>query len=85
MYKLKTTLLYMEDELFYIKTELINFRLTVPLAKLYIISARLGPNSLIFSDDSLVDIQLVTFLLLFKVSELNIRTKIKKDDNHHRM
>ena len=40
--------------------------------------SRLSPNSLIFSDDILVDIQLVTFLFLSHISELSIGAKTKK-------
>ena len=40
--------------------------------------SRLSPNSLIFSDDILVDIQLVTFLFLSHISELRIGAKTKK-------
>ena len=50
---------------------------TLSLAKLDIVSSRLVSNGLIFSDDILVDIQLVTFLLLSNISELNIKTKTK--------
>ena len=41
------------------------------LAKIDMIGSRLGSNGLIFSGDIVVDIQLVTFLLLSSVSELN--------------
>ena len=57
-------LLYNEEKFFCIKTELLNFNITLPLAKLGIVSSKLVSNGLIFSDDIPVNIQLVTFLLL---------------------
>ena len=63
-YKFKMKLLYNEEEKFCTKTEFLNFRLTLPLAKLDMIGARLGLNASIFSGDTPVDIQSVTFLLL---------------------
>ena len=48
MYKFKTKLLYNENELFCIKIELINFKITVPLAKLDMVSSKLVSNGLIF-------------------------------------
>ena len=44
-------LLYNEEELFCTKAELLNFKITLPLAKLYMVSSRLVSNDLIFSDD----------------------------------
>ena len=57
MYKFKVKFLYNGDECFYTKTKLTNFRLTLSLVKLVKISARLVPNGLIFSDDTLFDVQ----------------------------
>ena len=74
----KMTLLYNKEEFFCTGTELLNFRFTLPLAKLEMIGARLVLNGLAFSGDAPVDIQLVTFLLLSNVSELSIETKTKK-------
>ena len=41
------------------------------LARIDMVGSRLGPNGLSFSGDILVNIQVVTFLLLSSVSELN--------------
>ena len=60
------------------KTVLLNLKNTLPLGKLDMIRSRLVPNGLIFSDDIPVDIQLVTFLLLYNISELSIGAKTKK-------
>ena len=46
--------------------------------KLELIGPRLVSNGLIFSDDILVDSQLITFLLLYNYSKLSIETKTKK-------
>ena len=78
MCKFKIKLLYNEEELFCAKTELLNFKITLPLAKLGMVGSRLMPNGLIFSDDIPVDIQLVTFLLLSDIRELNTDAKAKK-------
>ena len=48
------------------------------LAKLDMVRSMLISNGLIFSDDILLDIQLVTFLLVYNINELIIGTKIKK-------
>ena len=47
------------------------------LGKLDMVGSRLVSDVLIFSGDILVDIQLLTFLLLSKVSELSIGAKTK--------
>ena len=52
--------------------------LTLSLAKLDMIGARLESNGLIFSDDIPVDIQLLTLLLLSHVSKLSIGGKTEK-------
>ena len=78
MYKFKIKLLYNEEELFCTKTELLNFKITLPLAKLGMIGSRLVSNGLIFSDDIPINIQLVTFLLVSNISELSIGAKTKK-------
>ena len=67
-----------EEELFCTKTELLNFKITLLSAKLDMFGSRLVSKVLISSDDILVDIQLVTFLLLSNVSELRIGAKTKK-------
>ena len=71
-------LLYIKEELFCIKTELLNFRIALPLAKIDIVSSRLVSNVLIFLDDIPVHIQLVTFLLLSSASELSLEVKAEK-------
>ena len=65
-------LLYNEEELFSTKQELLNFKITLPLAKLDIVGSRLVSNGLMFSDHIPVDICLVIF------SELSIGSKTKK-------
>ena len=57
------------------------FMLTLPLAKLDMISARLFLN---FLGDIPVDFPLLNFLLLFNISELSVRAKTKIFDNQHR-
>ena len=79
---MKLKLLHSEEELFYTQTELLNFKLTLPLAKLAMVEARLTSNGLIFSSDTPIDIQLVTFLFLSHTNELSIGEKTKTFDNH---
>ena len=67
-----------EKKLFCTKTELLNFNISLPLARLDMISLRLVSNGLIFSNNIPVDIYLVTFLLLSNISELSIDAKTKK-------
>ena len=71
-------LLYNEGGLFSTRTELFNFKITLPLTQLDMVSSRLVSNGLIFSDAIPVNIQLVTFLLLLTVSELSTGVKTKK-------
>ena len=78
MYKFKRKLLYKERNFFYTRTELLNFKFTLPLAKLDMIGSILVSNGLIFSDDISVSIQLVTFLLLSNTEEISIRGKTRK-------
>ena len=68
----------MEKNFFCARTELLNFRLTLRLAKLDMIGAKLVSKGLILSRDAPIDIQLVTFLLLSNVKELSIGAKTKK-------
>ena len=63
---------------FFTKTDLLNFKIILSLAKLDLVDSRLVSNGLIFSDNIPVDIQLVTFLLLPNISELSIGPKTKK-------
>ena len=64
VHKFKIKLLYNEEEAFCSKAELLNFKITLPLARLDIVDSSSVTNGLVISDDILVDIQLVTFLLL---------------------
>ena len=52
MYKFKIKLLYNEEKVFCTKTDLLNFKITLQLAKLDMAGSRLVSNGLIFSDDS---------------------------------
>ena len=78
MYKFKMKLLYNEEESFCTKTELLDLKVTLPLAKVDMVSSRLLLNGFIFSGDIPVSMQLVTFLLLSNVSKLSIGAKTKK-------
>ena len=68
-------LLYNEETVFCTKAELLNFKITPPLAKLDMAGSRLVSNGLIFSNDNPVAIQLVTFLLLSNIRKLSIGAK----------
>ena len=63
MYEFKIKLLYNKEERFCTKTELLNFNITLPLAKLDINISRLVSNVLFLSDDIPVDTQLMTFFI----------------------
>ena len=64
-------LLCNEEESFCSKRQLLNFNITLLLAKLDTVGSRLIWNGLIFADDiQLVDIQADIFLYLFNVNEL---------------
>ena len=52
--------------------------LTLTLAKLDMVSAKLGSNGLILMGNTPVNIQLVTFLLSSSVIELNTGTETKR-------
>ena len=68
-YKFKNEVtIYSMKKSFCIKTELSDFTITLPLAKL----------NLIFSDDISVDIESITFLLLSNIIELIIKARSKK-------
>ena len=57
MYKFKIKLLYNEEELiFSTKAVLLDFKITLPLAKLDTVVSRLVSNDSIFLDDILIDI-----------------------------
>ena len=63
MYKLRIKLLHNEEKFVWTKTKLLNFKITLPLAKLDIVGSRSVSNGLIFSDYIPVDIRLVTFFI----------------------
>ena len=48
MYKFKIKLLFNEEKLYCIKAELLNFKITLPLAKLGMVRSRFVSNGLIF-------------------------------------
>ena len=78
MYEFKMRLLYSnKEEHFWTKIGLLNFKITLPLAKSHMVSSKLASKKLYFSDSILVDIQLVTFLLLGNISELSNKAKTK--------
>ena len=56
MYKLKIKLLQNKEEPFCTIIEMLNFKITLPLAKLGMIVSRLVSNGLIFLDDIPVNI-----------------------------
>ena len=56
-------LLYNKEERFCTKTELLNFKIILQLAKLDMDGSRLLSNGLIFSDEIPIDIQLVPFFI----------------------
>ena len=60
------------------KKELLDFKFPLPLAKLEILGSRSVSNGLTFSDNILVHIQFVTFLLLSNIRELSIGAKPRK-------
>ena len=62
---------------------MLNFKITLPLAKLDMIGSRLVSNGLIFSDNVPVDIYLVTFFSLLNIRELRIGTETRNFDHYH--
>ena len=60
MYEFKMKLLYNEEKNFPTKTELLNFKFTLPLAKLDMAGSRLVSNGTMFLGNALVDIQLAS-------------------------
>ena len=68
----------MKKSFFRTKTELLNFKITLPLAKLDMVGSKLVSNGLMFSDDIRVDTQLLPFLLLSNISKLSIGGNTKK-------
>ena len=51
MYKFKMKWLYNEEKRFCTKTEFLNFKITLPLAKLDMLGSKVVPNGLVFSHD----------------------------------
>ena len=72
MYKFKILLLYNQEKPFSTKMELSNFKITLTLTKLDIVTIRAASNGSIFSGFISVDIQLITLLLLHNTRELSI-------------
>ena len=66
----------MKKNSFFTKIELLNFKITLLLAKLDIVGSRPVSNYLIFSGDIRVDIQSLTFSLLSILGKLSNGTKI---------
>ena len=56
MYKFKMNLLYNEEKFFCTETDLLNFKITLPLAILDMVSSRLVSYCLVFPVDIPVDI-----------------------------
>ena len=71
-------ILYNKENVFCTKTELLNFKFILPLAKLNIVGSRPVLNGSFFSDDIPVDIQLLTFLLLSNIRKLTIGAETRK-------
>ena len=67
--------MYNKENYFCTKTELLNIKITLLLAKLDMVGSRLLSNDLIFLDDIPVNIQLIAFLLPSNIGELSIGTK----------
>ena len=78
MYKFKSRLLYNEGELCCTKTELLKYKITLPLVKLELVSSSIVSKGLSPSDYVLVDVELATFLLLSSISDLSILVKTRK-------
>ena len=64
MHEFKMKLLQNGEYFFCTKAELLNFKITVPLAKLEMVCSRLVSNGLIFSGDIPVNIQLNIFIVV---------------------
>ena len=77
MYKFKIKLLNNKGKLFSTKTELLNLKFTLALAKLDVVSSRSVLNSSIFSDDIQIYIQYL-ILLLPNIRTLRVRSKTRK-------
>ena len=77
MYKFKIKLLNNKGKLFSTKTELLNLKFTLALARLDVVSSRSVLNSSIFSDDIQIYIQYLV-LLLPNIRTLRVRSKTRK-------
>ena len=58
--------------------QLLNCNFTLPSAKLDMVISRLVSNGLVFSDNTPVDILVVTFILLCNTTELSTGAKTRK-------
>ena len=58
--------------------QLLNCNFTLPSAKLDMVVSRLVSNGLVFSDNTPVDIHVVTFILLCNTTELSTGAKTRK-------
>ena len=78
-------LLYNEEEFSCTKTELLNFKITLPLAKLDMVGSRLVSNGLFFLGDTLIGIRLVTFYYYPVLVNEALVQKLKSSDNYNRL
>ena len=77
MYKFKIKLLNNKGKLFSTKTELLNLKFTLALARLDVVSSRSVLNGSIFSDDIQIYIQHL-IPLLPNIRKLSVRAKTRK-------
>ena len=77
MYRFKIKLLNNKGKLFSTKTELLNLKFTLALARLDVVSSRSVLNSSIFSDNIQIHIQYL-ILLLPNIRTLRVRSKTRK-------
>ena len=82
MYKFNMKLLFTEEERFWIKTELLNFKITLPLAKLDMVGSRLVSYFFRWYSSQY---PVSDFLLWSNVNELSIGAKTKNSDHHHQL
>ena len=75
MFNIEIKLLHNEENSFCTKIESVNFKITLTLAKLDMVCSRLVSNGLIFSDNVLVDIQLVTFFCSLILGNIGEKTR----------
>ena len=70
------------NDFFCTETELLNFKITPLLARLYIVGSRLVSHSLTYLRDIPVDIELVTFDYYPVQVKYALGQKIKNSDKH---